>query len=115
MATNENRPPESIPFGGTGAAGSAASAFERPIPEPVAPLPTEVPEVAIYRPGEPRTRLVSFSRAAGHYLGATVRTFRSARRQSVRERAENMVREYPASLAGAAAAGYIVGRVLKGR
>lgn len=120
MATNEqNLPPEAVTPGGTSAAGGAASAFERPVP-PVAqpevaisPPAAEAPEMIIA--GEPRSRLVSLARTAGHYLGAAVRTYRNTRSEGVGERAKRMVREHPSSLAGAAAAGYVVGRVLRGR
>jgi hypothetical protein len=118
MATNEqNLPPEAVTPGGTTAAGGAASAFERPVPPVAQPevaiSPAEAaPEVTIV---EPRTRLVSFARTAGHYLGAAVRTYRSTRREGVSEQAKRMVRQHPSSLAGAAAAGYVVGRVLRGR
>lgn len=123
MATNEqNRPPESIPTGGTSAGGGAASAFERPVPpraEPEISPASVAPEVLPYRPGRPRNRLVSLSRSAGHYTGTVVamfhRTRRQARRQGIREQAEHMVREHPSVLAGAAVLGFVVGRVLRGR
>jgi hypothetical protein len=63
----------------------------------------------------PRTRLVFLARAAGHYLGTTVRVYRTTRRDGVKEQARRVVRRYPQSLGGIAAAGYFVGRVLRGR
>ncbi len=116
MATNEQkRPPEAVTPGGTTATGGAASAFERPV------RPVAQPEVAISPPPEVviaierRNRLVSLARTAGHYLGAAVRTYRATRREGVSEQAKRTVRQHPSSLAGAAAAGYVLGRVLRGR
>ena len=122
MASNEqNRPPEAVTLGGTTAAGGAASAFERPVPpveQPevsISPPAAEEPEVSIHGALAPSTRLVSLARSTGHYLGATVRAYRTTRREGVGEQAKRMVRQHPSSLGGAAVAGYLVGRVLRGR
>ncbi len=109
MATNEpHRSSETATPGGATAAGGTASAFERPVP------PIETPEVTV-RPAVKRGRLVSASRSAGHYTGAAVRVYQTTRREGIGEQARNLVRRYPASLAGAAAAGYLLGRILRGR
>ncbi len=109
MATNEpTRPPEPMTTGATPAGGGAARAFERP-----------EADVAPYRPGAPRNRLVSMSRSVGHYTGTAVGMLRGTRRRSmrqgIREQVEHMVREHPSVLAGAAVLGFVVGRVLRGR
>ncbi len=120
MATNEqNRPPEAVTPGGTTAAGGAASAFERPVPPVAQPevaiSPPAAEEVIIHRAVAPQTRLVSLARSAGRYLGATVRAYRTTRSEGVSEQAKRMVRQHPSSLGGAAVAGYLVGRALRGR
>lgn len=121
MAANEPiRPPEATTTG-TGAGGGAASAFEHAAARAAAAEPVitpAAPDVTIYRPAV-HTRLVSFSRSAGHYAGRAVALVRNPRQQQrvsggvgIRQKAEQMVRDNPAVLAGAAAAGYVVGRVL---
>lgn len=108
MATNERDLREEAGPGGT------ASAFERdvsPVQQPevtIAPA-HEAPEGVIRK----RTSLESFTRAAGHYSGSAVRAYRTIRQEGATERAKRMVREHPSSLAVAAAAGYLLGRVLR--
>jgi|GEM_PF-1075908 len=110
MATNERNLREEAGPGGT------ANARERDIPlveQPevmIAPA-HEAPERVFRR----RTSLESLTRTAGHYSGAAVRAYRSIRQEGPADRAKRMVRDHPSSLAIAAAAGYLLGRILRRR
>ncbi|MGE5568235.1 MAG: hypothetical protein ACM3S5_04275 [Rhodospirillales bacterium] len=110
MATNEQN------LRGEAGPGGTAREFERAVPPVEQPEVTiapvyEAPEEAFRR----RTFLESFTRAAGHYSGSAVRAYRTIRQEGAGDRAKRMVREHPSSLAVAAAAGYLLGRVLRRR
>ncbi len=60
----------------------------------------------------------ALGRAVGRRIGLGtrfVRNLRRMRREDAAERLKELVRRHPATLAGAAAAGFLLGRALRGK
>ncbi len=61
------------------------------------------------------SRAVTFGRALGRTLGQGMRFVRGWNRDNTGPRLRKIVRQHPESLAGVAAAGFLLGRALRGR